>query len=292
MTLPTHVLKRIRHIEIKTRRLVQNQFAGAYQSLYKGRGLLFDSLRPYEVGDDVRTIDWNVTARTQTPYVKKFVEERELTVMLVVDASASVLFGSVGAQKRDFASEIAAVLAWCAMLNQDRVGLLLFSDRIEQWLPPNKGRNHVLRLISSLMTYAPLNKGTDLTLALQTLNRMSQRGAVVFVMSDFLTADEAFFKQLRVASKRHDVSALVLSDPIEEQLPDVGMIHLEDVESGQASWVDTSSPTWQAQFKAQRKAQTQRRDALLQRAGVKLMNVNPYDDYVRALAHFFRVHGA
>jgi uncharacterized protein (DUF58 family) len=291
MTLPAHVLKRIQYIEIKTRRLVQNQFAGAYQSLYKGPGLLFDSVRPYEVGDDVRTIDWNVTARTQIPHVKKFVEERELTVMLVVDASASVFFGSVGAQKRDFASEIAAVLAWCATLNRDRVGLLLFSDRIEQWLSPSKSRNHLLRLITTLITHQPTGTGTDLTLALQTFNRMSERGTVLFIMSDFLTASDEFFKQLRATSKRHDVAALVLSDPIEDQLPDVGMIHLQDVESGQTSWVDTSSSTWQAQFKVQRAEQIQRRDTLLRRAGVKLMNITPYDDYVRALVRFFRVPG-
>ncbi|MDQ7034589.1 MAG: DUF58 domain-containing protein [Anaerolineae bacterium] len=282
------LLRRIRRIELRTHRLVHNIFSGAYQSIYKGRGLSFASVRPYVPGDDVRSIDWKVTARTGEPYIKEFVEERELTLMLVVDGSASVLFGTQDRQKRDFAAELGSVLAYTANSNNDRAGMIIFSDRIEHYLPAQKNRNHILRLIRDLLTFETQGTGTDLSQALKTINRVLRPGAIVFILSDFLMPPETYQRDLLLTSKRHETVAVVLSDPLEESFPDVGLMGLQDAESGDVKWVDTSSVQWQRQFRRQRNKFAVQRDTALKQAGVERVDIPPDGDYVRALIHFFQ----
>ncbi|MDQ7027475.1 MAG: DUF58 domain-containing protein, partial [Anaerolineae bacterium] len=274
------LLRRIRRIELRTHRLVHNIFSGAYQSIYKGRGLSFASVRPYVPGDDVRSIDWKVTARTGEPYIKEFVEERELTLMLVVDGSASVLFGTQDRQKRDFAAELGSVLAYTANSNNDRAGMIIFSDRIEHYLPAQKNRNHILRLIRDLLTFETQGTGTDLSQALKTINRVLRPGAIVFILSDFLMPPETYQRDLLLTSKRHETVAVVLSDPLEESFPDVGLMGLQDAESGDVKWVDTSSVQWQRQFRRQRNKFAVQRDTALKQAGVERVDIPPDGDYV------------
>ena len=232
------ILRKIRRLELRTRRLVASSFAGQYQSVFKGRGMNFEEVRPYSPGDEIRAIDWNVTARTGEPYIKKFTEEREMTVMIVLDVSASGNFGSIEESKRELAAEVAAILAFSAITNNDKVGLLLFSDRVELFIPPKKGRLHILRLIREMLFFRPQGKGTDLSGALEYLNKVVTRRAVVFLISDFFTGD--FSKPLTVSAKRHDMVAIPIIDPAEEELPNVGVILLEDPETGEQIEVDTS----------------------------------------------------
>ena len=232
------ILRKIRRLELRTRRLVASSFAGQYQSVFKGRGMNFEEVRPYSPGDEIRAIDWNVTARTGEPYIKKFTEEREMTVMIVLDVSASGNFGSIEESKRELAAEVAAILAFSAITNNDKVGLLLFSDRVELFIPPKKGRLHILRLIREMLFFRPKGKGTDLSGALEYLNKVVTRRAVVFLISDFFTGD--FSKPLTVSAKRHDMVAIPIIDPAEEVLPNVGVILLEDPETGEQIEVDTS----------------------------------------------------
>ncbi|MBC7870876.1 MAG: DUF58 domain-containing protein, partial [Chitinophagaceae bacterium] len=246
--LTPETLRRIRHIELHTRRLVNNSFAGAYHSVFKGRGIAFDTVRPYQPGDSVRDIDWNVTARNDEAYVKNYAEERELTVMLALDTSASCLFGTVRQPRRDLAAEIGAAIALSAVSNNDKVGLLIFSDQVELFIPPRKGRNHVSRLIRELLAARPSSKGTDLSLGLRTVNRFLKQRAIVFLLSDFLASGQEYAADLLVTGRRHDLIAVVLSDPREISWPNVGLIGLQDAETGAEQWVDTSSPTWQRQF--------------------------------------------
>lgn len=281
-------LRKIRRIELKTRRLVASSLAGAYHAVFKGRGMAFDSVRPYEPGDDVRDIDWNVTARTGEPYSKKFIEERELTVILMVDASASVMFGTVSQQKRDLAVELAAVLALAAVSNNDRVGLLMFSDRIELYLPPRKGRNHILRLIRDLLAAKPIQKGTNLALALQTVNRLLKRRAIVFLISDFLVSGDDFLPELMLTSQRHDVIAVTLRDPLEVDWPEVGLVALQDAETGTLIHIDTADPAWRRQFLARQQRFQQTQGSRFTRAGVDHIRIPASGDYVQALAAFFQ----
>ena len=232
------ILRKIRRLELRTRRLVASSFAGQYQSVFKGRGMNFEEVRPYSPGDEIRAIDWNVTARTGEPYIKIFTEEREMTVMIVLDVSASGNFGSIEESKRELAAEVAAILAFSAITNNDKVGLLLFSDRVELFIPPKKGRLHILRLIREMLFFRPKGKGTDLSGALEYLNKVVTRRAVVFLISDFFTGD--FSKPLTVSAKRHDMVAIPIIDPAEEVLPNVGVILLEDPETGEQIEVDTS----------------------------------------------------
>lgn len=282
------LLRRIRRIELHTKRLVHNVFAGAYQSAYKGRGLSFAAVRPYEPGDDVRTIDWKVTARTGEPYIKEFIEERELTLMLVVDGSASVLFGTQDQQKRDFAAELGAVLAYAATRNNDKAGMLIFSDRVERYIPAKKGRNHLLNLIRELLTFEPEGMGTDLSLALQTVNRVLKPGAIVFLLSDFMADPETYRRALLLTGKNHDATAVILSDPLEEDIPALGLMSMRDAETGTMQWVDTRSEKWQQQFYEQQKSIRAEREALLHTAGVNRLEIPPDRDYVRALSLFFQ----
>lgn len=286
--LTPQLLRRIRHIELRTRRLVQSTFAGAYRSVYKGRGLSFATVRPYVPGDDVRSIDWKVTARTGEPYIKQYIEERELTLMLVIDGSASVLFGTQDKQKRDFAAELGSVLAFSATSNQDKAGLLIFSDRVEHYIPPRKGRHHIQRLIRDLLTFEADHSGSDLSAALRTVNRVVQPGAIVFLLSDFLMPVASYRRELLVTGKRYDTVAVMLRDPLEEQMPDVGLMGLHDAETGAVEWVDTTSETWRRRFQEQQKQRYDEQQAVLNQSGVSQLMIPPDGDYVRALARFFQ----
>ena len=286
--LTPQLLRRIRRIELKSRRLVHNSFAGAYQSVYKGRGLSFAAVRPYQPGDDVRSIDWKVTARTGETFIKQHIEERELTLLIVIDGSASVLFGTQDRRKRDFAAELGAVLAYTANSNNDRAGLLIFSDHIEHYIPPKKGRNHLLHLIRDLLTVETEGKGTDLSLALQTANRLLPSGAIIFLLSDFLMSADHYRKDMMLTGQRHELINVILSDPLEEHLPDVGLLVMRDSETGAIEWVDTGSKQWQAQFREQRTTFLEERQQVFNRAGVEVIDMPADGDYVRALAQFFQ----
>lgn len=286
--LTPEILHKIHQIELRTRRLVNDSFAGSYHSVFKGRGIAFDAVRPYQPGDDIRDIDWNVTARAGEAYVKQYVEERELTVMLVLDSSASCLFGTVRRQKRDLAAELGAVLALSAITNNDRVGLLIFSDQIEHFIAPRKGRNHVLRLIRDLLAVRPAQKRTDISGALKTVNQLVKRRAIVFFLSDFLTPVQSYAHEMMVASRRHDLIAVVMSDPIEQVWPNAGLVGLVDAETDATHWADTASSEWREQFR-QRTAQLQRkRKTALIQSGVDRIELPVDGNYVRALTGFFR----
>ena len=281
-------LKRIRRIELFTRRLVNDSFSGAYHSVFKGRGMAFDAVRPYQPGDDVRDIDWNVTARANEVFIKQYAEERELTVMLVLDSSASCLFGTVNQRKRDLAAELGAVLALSAISNNDKVGLLIFSDRVEKFISPRKGRNHVLRLIRDLLAVHPVNKGTDLSLALRTVNRLLKQRAIIFFLSDFLATPQEYVSDLLVTSRKHDLISIIMSDPLENIWPDVGIVGLQDAETDDERWIDTSSPVWRQQFEQRTERFGQMRDTTLVGAGVDRIDLPADGDYVRSLTLFFR----
>lgn len=286
--LTPELIKKIRQIEIYTRRLVNDNFAGEYHAVFKGRGMEFEEVRPYAPGDEIRTIDWNVTARMGEPFVKRYVEERELTVMLVVDASGSGEFGSVQWFKRELAAELTAVLSFAATTNNDRVGLLIFTDRVELFIPPRKGRRHVLRLIRELLAFEPQGIGTDIKLALDTINRVLKQRSIIFLVSDFLADVDSYQKVLGVTNKRHDLVAVDLDDPLEREIADVGLLALEDAESGELVWVDTGSAAWRRAFGEQVAAQTAVKRRVFNRAKVDRIGVTTEAEYVGALAKFFQ----
>ncbi len=283
----TELMNKIRRIEIRTRRLVNDSFAGEYHSIFKGRGVEFDEVRPYLPGDEVRSIDWNVTARMGQPYVKTYVEERELTVMLMVDASGSGDFASKGRFKRELAAELAAVLSFSATTNKDKVGLLIFTDKVELYIPPRQGRRHVLRLIRELLAFEPQNSGTDIKMALDTVNQILKRRSIIFLVSDFIDDPERYGKPLFMSNRKHDLIAVDLHDPLETEIPDVGALALEDTESGDLVWLDTSDPAWRQLF-ARRTSQFEidKRKALAN-AGVDRIQIRTDQDYVKALTLFF-----
>ena len=284
----TELMNKIRRIEIRTRRLVNDSFAGEYHSIFKGRGVEFDEVRPYLPGDEVRSIDWNVTARMGQPFVKTYVEERELTVMLVVDASGSGDFASEGRFKRELAAELAAVLSFSATTNKDKVGLLIFTDKVELYIPPRQGRRHVLRLIRDLLAFEPENSGTDIKMALDTVNQILKRRSIIFLVSDFIDDPERYGKPLFMSNRKHDLIAVDLHDPLETEIADVGVLALEDAESGDLVWLDTSDPAWR-QFFARRTSQfeTDKRKALAS-AGVDRIQIRTDQDYAKALTLFFQ----
>ena len=286
--LSTELFQRIRQIEIHTRQLVNDSFAGEYHSVFKGRGMEFVEVRPYMPGDEIRTIDWNVTARTGVPYVKRYVEERELNVMLVVDASGSEDFGSVMRFKRELAAELTAVLAFAATNNNDKVGLLIFTDQIELHIPPRKGRKHVLRLIRELLAFEPKGSGTDIHLALDTLNRVLKRRSILFLVSDFIAPPDSYRKTLAVTNRRHDVIAVDLHDPMEMNIPDVGLLALEDAETGEIAWVDTSLPSWRQEFQARNQGRFDAMTQVFNSNQVDRVSVTTSKDYSDALTHFFK----
>jgi uncharacterized protein (DUF58 family) len=286
--LTTELIRKIRQIEIRTRHLVNDSFAGEYHSVFKGRGMEFDEVRPYAPGDEIRDIDWNVTARTGVPYIKRYVEERELTVMLVVDASGSGDFGSVGRFKRELAAELTAVLAFAATTNNDKVGLLIFTDQIELFIPPRKGRRHVLRIIRELLAFQPRGRKTDLKLALDTINRVLKRRSILFVVSDFLADPDSYRHSLAVSNRRHDVVAIDLHDPLESEIADVGLVVLEDAETGEPAWIDTSHREWRQRFKERVNQLLEDRRKLFNHTKVDRIQVTTAEDYVPALAAFFQ----
>ena len=286
--LTDDLIARIRRIEITTRKLVNDSFAGEYQSVFKGRGMEFDEVRQYHPGDDVRSIDWNVTARTGEPHVKSYIEERELTVMLVVDVSGSGDFGTRNRFKRDLAVELAAVMSFAATTNNDKVGLLLFTDRVESLVPPRKGRSHVLRMVRDLLLFQPEGVGTDITLALNTVHRMLKRRSIVFLVSDFLADPESYRQAMLVANRRHDVVAFDLSDPLEHEISNVGVIALEDAESGQLRLVDTASRQWREEFSGRVARQEEGKRDVFIAAGVDRVGVTTERDYVAEVGALFK----
>ena len=288
------IMSGMRQLEIRTRRMVNDSLAGAYHSVFKGRGMDFDEVREYSPGDEVRTIDWNVTARAGRPFVKKFTEERELTIFLLVDISASGNFGSGLASKRDLAAELASVLAFSAIRNSDKVGLLLYTDQIERYLPPKKGRRHVLRVVRDILYHAPLAVGTDTVKALDVANRLLHRRAIVFLISDFETGGDAasaramLRRAMRRTNRRHDLIAVHVQDAREKELPDVGIIALEDAESGEIIELDTASAAVRKRFKEQ----SLQRDLQLVRdfrsEGIDTLQLQTDAPYMPALQRFFK----
>jgi len=285
--LTSEQLKAVRKIQIRTSHLVSDLFAGQYQSVFKGRGMEFAEVRHYLPGDDVRTIDWNVTARTGVPHVKRFVEERELTVMLLVDASASTHFGTVKQLKSEMAAEMAALFAFSAITNNDKVGLLMFSDHVELALPPKKGTRHVLRVIREALSFTPQGHGTDIAAALEHLNRVTKRRCVTFVISDFL--DTGARLALKIANRRHDIIAVVLDDPRDLALPDVGLIALQDAETGQQILLDTGDSRLRREFEERAAAARRDRERMLRAVDVDAIVVRTDRPYTEALLRFFRM---
>ncbi len=284
--IPREILKQVRRVEIATRGLVNDVFSGEYHSVFKGQGMNFAEVREYHYGDDVRYIDWNVTARTGAPFVKVFDEERELTLMLVVDVSASGDFGSRGRMKGEVAVEICAVLAFSAITNNDKVGLIIFSDRIEKFVPPRKGRRHVLRVLRELFYFQPEGRGTDIRGALEYLARVVRRRAVVFVVSDFLASD--YDKALAVAGRRHDTIVIRIGDPRERELPAVGYIELEDAETGEQVSVNVSDPVFRDAFDRDVTETQTAREREFRRKGIDLVEISTDQQYTDRLMRFFR----
>jgi uncharacterized protein (DUF58 family) len=285
--IPKEILRKVRRIEIRTNREVTDVLGGQYHSVFKGRGMEFEEVREYLPGDEVRSIDWNVTARFGHPYIKKFKEERELTVMLVVDVSASGHFGSGRQSKNELAAELAAVLAFSAIRNNDKVGAILFTDGIEKYVAPKKGRHHVLRVVREILAFEPTGHGTNIRLALDYLNHVQSRRAVTFVLSDF--QDEGFEKKLRLAGKRHDVVALSLRDLREEELPAIGLVELRDAETGERALVDTFDRAVREKFTAKAKARWQALREVFRSAGVDQVEIRVDADYMLPLIKFFRM---
>ena len=285
--LTSEQLKAVRKIQIRTSHLVSDLFAGQYQSVFKGRGMEFAEVRHYLPGDDVRTIDWNVTARTGVPHVKRFVEERELTVMLLVDASASTHFGTVKQLKSEMAAEMAALFAFSAITNNDKVGLLMFSDHVELALPPKKGTRHVLRVIREALSFTPQGHGTDIAAALEHLNRVTKRRCVTFVISDFL--DTGARLALKIANRRHDIIAVVLDDPRDLALPAIGLIALQDAETGQQILLDTGDSRLRREFEERAAAARRDRERMLRAVDVDAIVVRTDRPYTEALLRFFRM---
>lgn len=284
--IPREILKQVRRIEISTRGLVNEVFSGEYHSVFKGRGMSFAEVREYQYGDDVRSIDWNVTARTGMPFVKIFDEERELTVMLVVDVSASGNFGTRERLKGEVAVEICALLAFSAIKNNDKVGLIIFSDRIEKFVPPRKGRRHVLRVLRELLYHRPEGRGTDITAALEHLTHVQRKRAVAFLVSDF--QDEGFEKALAIAGRRHDLIAVRMGDERERELPPLGFLDLEDPETGERVTVNTSNPEFRAAFGRRVEGARAALDESLRRSKVDVIDIETGRPYVKPLMRFFQ----
>jgi uncharacterized protein (DUF58 family) len=284
------LIKKVRKIEITTNRVVSNQLAGQYHSVFKGRGMSFAEVRPYQAGDEIRAIDWNVSARMNETYVKQFEEERELTVMILVDQSASGLFGTHAQSKAELAAEIAAVLAFSAIKNNDRVGLILFTDGVERFVPPKKGKKHVLRVVTEILEHEPTSTRTDLSAGLSFLTRLAKRRSVAFVISDFLA--EGYEKALRIAHQRHDVVPIVLSDPVEEHIPDVGVVFLRDAETGEVVPVDTGDRRFRARWREFQRMEREGRERLLRKLDIEWVDVRTDRAYLPSLTRFFQRRAA
>ncbi len=284
--IPEELIKKIRILQITTRKVVNDVLAGEYGSVFRGRGMEFDEVREYMPGDEIRAIDWNVTARTGTPYVKRYVEERELTVIFLVDLSASGTFGSVSKLKNEVAAELCSLLAFSAVKNNDKVGLIVFTDQVEMFIPPKKGTRHVLRVIRELLDFKPRQAKTDIVGALDYLGKVNKKRAVVFLVSDFQA--EGFEKSMRVIGRRHDLVAVTVTDPREISLPDVGLVELEDAETGEIVLVDTSSAQVRRNYERLGREQSERFRELFASMGVDQIDVRTDKDYVPGLVRFFR----
>jgi uncharacterized protein (DUF58 family) len=285
--LPRDLVRQIRRLQIRSRRAVEDLLGGDYKSVFKGSGIAFEEVREYQPGDDIRTIDWNVTARMGHPFVKRFIEERELTVVLLVDASQSQLFSTREKQKRDVAAEIAALLAFCAISNNDKVGLIACSERVEKYVPPRKGTQHVLRLIRDILFFEPRYPGTCLRTGLDFVNKVLRRRAIVFLVSDFL--DTGYEKALQRTGKRHDLIALALADPLEFSFPAVGLVELEDAETGRQVLIDSASTEFQAAFNQKSQTRLEALRHLTRSSRIDLIEVTTDGNHLDALARFFHL---
>lgn len=284
--LTKELLKQVRQIEIRTKGLVNQVFSGEYHSVFKGRGMEFSEVREYQFGDDIRNIDWNVTARFGHPYIKVFEEERELTVILLVDLSGSLMFGSVSKTKQRIAAELSAILAFSALKNNDKVGLILFTDKIEKFVPPRKGRKHVLRIIREVLSFEPEGNATDIRGALEYMNNAIKKRSIAFLISDFM--DEGYEKILRIVGKKHDLIGIVLEDRREKELPDLGLVKLNDAETGAERWIDTSSKRVRNQMLLYRKEKENIRKSVFVSSGLDSVEVTTGSDYIQPLVKFFR----
>jgi uncharacterized protein (DUF58 family) len=284
--LTRELLKKIRNIEIVTEALVRDRMAGQYHSVFKGSGIAFSEVRAYMPGDDIRQIDWNVSARMNEAYVKLFVEEREMTVLLLVDMSASGRFGSRDQEKRELCAELGAILAFSAIRNNDRVGLIIFTDEVERFVPPKKGKKHVLRVISEILSWKPRSPGTSVAAGLEYLGRIARRRAVAFLISDFLAPLASYERALRIAARRHDLVPVAVTDPLEEALPSVGLVELEDPETGEVVLFDTSGPEGRA-FARDSRREREARDGLWKRLSLDAITLSTDRPYLPALQSFF-----
>jgi uncharacterized protein (DUF58 family) len=285
--IPKEVLKKIRRIEIRTKKLVNDLFSGEYHSSFKGQGMEFEEVRQYEPGDDIRLIDWNVTARTGYPHIKKFREERELSVVLLVDASSSGQFGTRERFKNEIAAELSALLAFSAIKNNDKVGMIIFTDSIEKFIPPQKGRAHVLRLIREILYFKPTGRGTDIGGALEYFNRVIKRRSVVFLISDFLS--EGFYKPLQIANNKHDIIAVKITDPRETAFDSIGLIELEDAETGEVYMIDTGSKEFRREFAARAQEDTFNLKKGFQLINLDFINIRTDQSYIIPLINFFKM---
>lgn len=285
--LTKELLKQVRQIEIKTKGVVNQVFSGEYHSVFKGRGMEFSEVREYQFGDDIRNIDWNVTARFGHPYIKIFEEERELTVMLLVDLSGSLVFGSIDKTKQQIAAELSAVLAFSAMKNNDKVGLILFSDRIERFVPPRKGRTHVLRIIREVLSFEPEGKGTNIKSVLEYMNNAIKKRSIVFLISDFM--DSGYERILKIVGKRHDFIGVVLTDEKENLIPRIGLIKMQDAESGEERYIDTSDKEFQKWFIHSRLENFENRKSLFIKSRLDSINIQTNQSYIKPLIDFFRL---
>ncbi len=285
--IPKETLKKIRRIQITTSRMVTDVFAGHYHSVFKGQGMEFEEVREYQPGDDIRSIDWNVTARTGHPFVKKFREERELTIMLLLDMSASSYFGTVNKLKSQVAAELCSVLAMSAIKNNDKVGLIAFTDKIEKFVPPRKGLSHVMRIIREAIFFKPEGRGTDIPAALEYLNRITSRRTVTFFISDFFAED--YKRPLAIANKRHDIIAVSVTDPREIDMPDIGIVNLEDAETGRSFLIDTSSFVVREKYNSDAVSMHAQRDQIFRSVNVDHINIRTDEPYTGALYKFFKM---
>lgn len=286
----SEIIKKVRKIEIKTRGLSKQIFSGEYHSAFKGRGMAFSEVRNYYPGDEIRTIDWNVTARTGEPYVKVFEEERELTLMLLIDVSASEFFGTQQHFKNELITELSAILSFSAIQNNDKIGLILFSDSVEKYIPPKKGKSHVLRIIRELIDFRPANNGTNISAALEYFSSVIKKRSIAFVMSDFL--DENFIRPMKIAAQRHDTIALQVVDRNEIELPDLGLIQFRDLETGRISWIDSSNAKNRRRYAEWWNAKQDALENDFRKSNVDLIRLNTSDDYIVPLQRFFKMRGS
>ena len=283
------LLKKVRKIEIKTKGLSNHIFAGEYHTAFKGKGMAFSEVREYQPGDDIRSIDWNVTARYNSPFVKVFEEEREMTVMLLIDVSASGNFGTQEQFKRELATELAAILAFSAIKNNDKVGVIFFTDKVEQFIPPKKGKSHILRIIREVLAFEPTGKGTDIAGALEYFSAVIKKRSICFILSDFMSKE--FDRPLKIASKKHDLVALRIHDTREDTLPNVGLVPMQDAETEKMLFVDTSSKKVRDNFAKNRAQATEKLRKLFPASGVDLIDITTGTDYVKPLINFFKTRG-